>query len=76
MVTRKSVTILFKTMNTPYTRSIRSNQWGSQANDKTMRSSGNSKATITNDTKGSTVIIGPNDNRGAVTSRAVMTDDV
>jgi hypothetical protein len=55
MVIRKSVTILFRMMCTLYTRSSRNNCWGSQANDRTMRSSSNSRAMMMNDTEGSTV---------------------
>jgi spore coat protein U-like protein len=55
MVIRKSVTILFRMIYTLYTRSSRNNCWSLQANDKTMRSSGNSRAMMMNDTEGSTV---------------------
>jgi hypothetical protein len=58
MATRKSVTILFKTIYTLYTRSNSDNGHGSQTSSKIERSSDN-KATTMEDTKGSTIIDSP-----------------
>jgi hypothetical protein len=50
---KKSVTILFKTMCMLHTRSDSNNQRGSQAFNAIMRSSDNTEAMMTDDTKGS-----------------------
>jgi hypothetical protein len=76
MVTRKSVTILFKMINTPYTRSNNDNWWGSQANNSMRGGSSTRRLTMICNTKGSTMMTSPTPGRSSNKGAAMMNDDI